>query len=128
MKSGGSTPQIVKIVPERLIELPKTSGSPPKSCRQNAGTDAEGEDEDRDGCEAGILAELSKTVAEIGDHGVKPIANTAFANLFFHLFDAMTMPEDYETRLTEMFPGIFKQLRLFAADPYDFISSKPYTE
>jgi hypothetical protein len=36
----------------------------------------------------------------------------------------MTVPEDYETRLTEMFPGMFKQLQLFAPDPYDYILSK----
>ncbi|SRR6266849_8946297 len=35
-----------------------------------------------------------------------------------------TMPEAYETRLTEMFPGQFKNLRLFAPDPYDYILSK----
>jgi len=28
-------------------------------------------------------------------------------------------PEAYESRLTEMFPGTFKCLRLFALDPYD---------
>ena len=36
----------------------------------------------------------------------------------------MTMPEDYESRLTEMFPGMSKHLRLFAPDPYDYILSK----
>lgn len=35
-----------------------------------------------------------------------------------------SMPEEYETRLTEMFPGQFKNLRLFAPDPYDYILSK----
>jgi hypothetical protein len=34
------------------------------------------------------------------------------------------MPEDYDTRLTEMFPKLFKNLRLFAPDPYDLILSK----
>lgn len=34
------------------------------------------------------------------------------------------MPEDYEMRLSEMFPGQFKNLRLFAPDPYDYILSK----
>ena len=41
-----------------------------------------------------------------------------------HHVAVMTMSEDYETRLTEMFPGMFKQLRLFAPDPYDYILSK----
>jgi hypothetical protein len=34
------------------------------------------------------------------------------------------MPEEYDTRLTEMFPGQFRNLQLFAADPYDLILSK----
>ncbi len=35
-----------------------------------------------------------------------------------------TMPEDYETRLTEFFPGRFKNLRIYFPDPYDLILSK----
>ena len=31
-----------------------------------------------------------------------------------------TMPEDYESRLKEMFPGRFKKLKIFAPDPYDW--------
>lgn len=33
-------------------------------------------------------------------------------------------PEDYEERLTEMFPGAFKHLRLLALDPYDLALTK----
>jgi hypothetical protein len=33
-------------------------------------------------------------------------------------------PEDYETRLKEMFPGDFRHLRLMALDPYDLILTK----
>jgi hypothetical protein len=33
-------------------------------------------------------------------------------------------PEDYEDRLTEMFPGSFKNLRIFALDPYDLALTK----
>jgi hypothetical protein len=33
-------------------------------------------------------------------------------------------PEDYEERLTEMFPGAFGNLRLFALDPYDLALTK----
>ena len=32
--------------------------------------------------------------------------------------------EDYEYRLTEIFPGTFKHLRLLALDPYDLALSK----
>src|SRR5260370_1352321 len=34
------------------------------------------------------------------------------------------IPEDYEQRLTEMFPGSFSYLRLLALDPYDVALSK----
>jgi hypothetical protein len=33
-------------------------------------------------------------------------------------------PEAYESRLTEMFPGTFRYLRLFALDPYDLALTK----
>ena len=35
-----------------------------------------------------------------------------------------TVPEDYEGRLTEMFPGAYKHLRICALDPYDLALSK----
>jgi hypothetical protein len=35
-----------------------------------------------------------------------------------------TVPEDYESRLTEMFPGAFRHLRLYAVDPYDLALAK----
>jgi len=41
-----------------------------------------------------------------------------------HHVAVTNLPEDYATRLTEMFPSMFKQLRLFAPDPYDYILSK----
>jgi hypothetical protein len=41
-----------------------------------------------------------------------------------HYFSVNTLPEDYEARLVEMFPGRFKNLRLYALDPYDLILSK----
>lgn len=41
-----------------------------------------------------------------------------------HHVAVTNLPEDYVTRLTEMFPGMFRNLRLFAPDPYDFILSK----
>jgi|SRR5215467_11907777 len=34
------------------------------------------------------------------------------------------VPEDYEDRMTEMFAGSFKRLRLCALDPYDLVLSK----
>lgn len=35
-----------------------------------------------------------------------------------------TVPEDYDQRLTEMFSGVFKHLRLLAFDPYDLALAK----
>lgn len=34
------------------------------------------------------------------------------------------MPENYEDRLKEIFPGVFKHLHLLAFDPYDLALSK----
>lgn len=34
------------------------------------------------------------------------------------------IPENYEDRLTEMFPGAYRHLRLMALDPYDIALSK----
>jgi hypothetical protein len=41
-----------------------------------------------------------------------------------HHVAVTNLPEDYATRLTEMFPRMFKNLRLLSPDPYDFILSK----
>lgn len=41
-----------------------------------------------------------------------------------HRVTVMTMPENYESRLTEMFQGTFKNLHLHAPDPYDYVLSK----
>ncbi|HKW35179.1 MAG TPA: DUF6036 family nucleotidyltransferase [Candidatus Acidoferrum sp.] len=35
-----------------------------------------------------------------------------------------TVPESYEERMKELFPGRFKNLRLFVLDPYDIVLSK----
>lgn len=44
--------------------------------------------------------------------------------LYLDLVTVVTVPEDYDQRLTEMFPGAFRHLRLFALDPYDIALSK----
>ncbi len=41
-----------------------------------------------------------------------------------HRVTVTNMPDDYETRLFEMFPARFKNLHLYAPDPYDYILSK----
>lgn len=35
-----------------------------------------------------------------------------------------TVPENYEDRLTELYPGRFKNIRLLVLDPYDLVLSK----
>jgi hypothetical protein len=41
-----------------------------------------------------------------------------------HKVTVTSLPEAYETRLVEMIPGQFKNLRLLVPDPYDCILSK----
>jgi len=41
-----------------------------------------------------------------------------------HRVTIATVPEDYEERLTELFPKRFKNIRLLVLDPYDLILSK----
>jgi hypothetical protein len=44
--------------------------------------------------------------------------------VWLHRVAVTNLPEDYETRLTEMVPGQFKNLTLLVPDPYDCILSK----
>jgi hypothetical protein len=68
----------------KRIEKKVVDNAKHRGCR----TDTEGEGKDGDGSETRVLAELSDTVATIGDHGVQPIASAFFANLLLHLFHA----------------------------------------
>jgi hypothetical protein len=44
--------------------------------------------------------------------------------LYLEHVGVANIPEEYETRLEEMFPGFFKNLHLFVPDPYDLMLSK----
>jgi hypothetical protein len=44
--------------------------------------------------------------------------------VWLHRVAVTNLPDDYETRLSEMVPGQFKSLKLFVPDPYDCILSK----
>ena len=44
--------------------------------------------------------------------------------VYLDLVTVASVPEDYDRRLTEMFPGTFKYLRLLAFDPYDLALAK----
>src|SRR2546423_7190073 len=56
-----------------------------ENCRGRADGQCQREDHDRG--DAGISAQLSQTVAAIGENGVEPVAHAFFANLFFHLLE-----------------------------------------
>jgi hypothetical protein len=44
--------------------------------------------------------------------------------IYLDFVTVATVPEDYDRRLTEMFPGAFRHLRLLAFDPYDLALAK----
>jgi Nucleotidyltransferase of unknown function (DUF6036) len=44
--------------------------------------------------------------------------------IHLHRVTVTTLPEEYETRLSEMASGRFERLRLLVPDPYDYILSK----
>ena len=44
--------------------------------------------------------------------------------VYFQHVTVTSYPENYDQRLTEMFPGAFQRLRLYALDPYDLVLSK----
>jgi hypothetical protein len=44
--------------------------------------------------------------------------------VYLDLVTIASVPEDYDQRMTEMFPREFKHLRLFAFDPYDVALAK----
>jgi Nucleotidyltransferase of unknown function (DUF6036) len=44
--------------------------------------------------------------------------------IYLQVVGVVTMPEEYESRLIEMFPGAFEHLRLLGLDPYDLALSK----
>ncbi len=44
--------------------------------------------------------------------------------IYLHRVGIAKVPENYEDRLSEIFPKVFKHLRLLALDPYDLALSK----
>jgi hypothetical protein len=46
------------------------------------------------------------------------------SGIYLDVVTIAQVPEDYDQRLTEMFPGAFKHLRLLAFDPYDLALAK----
>jgi len=68
-----------------------------------------------------IPPDQSRVVLQLAGYG-----STLHKKYGLHLqrVSVATLPEDYETRLTELFPGRFKNLRLMGLDPYDLALSK----
>ena len=44
--------------------------------------------------------------------------------LYLDLVTMLSYPYNYDERLTEMFPGVYQHLRLFALDAYDLVLTK----
>jgi hypothetical protein len=68
-------------------------------------------------------------VAILPHHDLEAIAGRGSAlakkhRVYLQYVAVNTMPEEYETRLTELFSGRFKKLRIYVPDPYDLILSK----
>ena len=66
----------------------------------------------------------AKLVAMVGREKKQAAVLAKKYKIQLHHVAVTNLPEDYAARLTEMFPTTFKNLRLFAPDPYDFILSK----
>jgi hypothetical protein len=80
-----------------------------------ARSDAEGEREDGDGSEARALAQLPKTIATIGDHGLQPVANPFFVDLVFHLSD----PSEFDPRSPLGFVQGHASAEVFVGEHFD---------
>jgi hypothetical protein len=93
-------------------------------------------------CIGGFVAKILYELArETSDVDVLPIASnkeidsvmrSAIAGsslhkkygIYLQVVGVVTLPEEYESRLIEMFPGMFEHLRLSGLDPYDLALSK----
>jgi len=63
----------------------------------------------------------AETVSAIGLRG-GPLADKH--RIYIDRVGIAVIPENYEDRLVEMFPGAYRHLRLMALDPYDIALSK----
>jgi len=66
---------------------------------------------------ANRITELEKLAGEGSDLARKHKVHVHHAAI-------ATLPENYEERMKEIFPGHFKKIRLFVLDPYDLVLSK----
>ena len=82
--------------------------------------------------------DLSRTTADVDVVAIASVSSSAHLlglagkgselhkryGVYLDLVGVAPLPEDYESRLTEIFPGAFKNVRLLALDPYDIALSK----
>jgi len=71
-----------------------------------------------------LLIAPSKQRAQLLELGVQGGALHKKYKIYLDYVRVAKVPEDYEERLTEMFPGAFQHLRICALDPYDLALSK----
>ena len=72
-----------------------------------------------------VLMFVPKTGASVlVDLGQKESVLHKRYKVYLDPVNVATPPEDYDQRLTEMFPGTFKNIRLFALDAYDIALTK----
>jgi hypothetical protein len=64
---------------------------------------------------------LTKVVHDLAGEGS---ALARKHKVHIHNAAVASLPENYEERLTELYPGMFKQIRLFVLDPCDLVLSK----
>jgi len=62
--------------------------------------------------------------AALREFGVRGGALHRKYKIYLDYVAVARVPEDYEDRLTEMFPGAYRHLRICALDPYDLALSK----
>jgi hypothetical protein len=66
-------------------------------------------------------SDAAKSLLELGMQG-RPLHRKY--KIYLDRVGVAHVPESYDDRLTEIFPGTLKNLRLFALDPYDLALSK----
>jgi hypothetical protein len=64
------------------------------------------------------------TVAKLEETAGRDSALAKKHGLYFQYVTVADVPEDYEDRLTELFPGHFSRLRLLALDVHDLVLAK----
>jgi hypothetical protein len=68
-----------------------------------------------------IPSDQRKILVELGGDG-SPLHNKY--KVCLHAVTVANVPCDYETRLAELYPGAYRNIRLLVLDPYDLALSK----